>query len=254
MNENPYIQNDRRFIDSSFHVIGNGPSLRNLDPMSLGKNILLCNRFCLEYNKYEELEYRAYFLVDPLYSERFSDYSAPIIEKLCQRNSRTQASFITLDKVALEIKKRSKLKLDLERSGLILQSFAYQSTELPLQVDFKKPISRLGQNVINIMILFAINLGATTIFLHGIDHDILAFTKDEYEADCDIPHFYPEKSPKQSFKWRWEERGLTWNDLEIAKATMLRQYEIIRALAIDRGIRILNACPVSQLKVFDFDS
>jgi hypothetical protein len=226
-------------------VIGNGPSQLNIDPNKLTNRKVIC------VNDYHKTELSRFLLpdalvfIDPDYSKQYNNLALPILNYLGSVDSHIIA-------LTLANNLRFASVLENRRKTVEWMFVHFNDSVKSYSPDLSQPLKTIGQNVINLAIILSIFCGARTVYLLGIDHEILSVQECDFENDWDSNHAYPEKSKDSSLKRRLADGGLGWKDLELIIKVMIYQYGILRTMCELSGVAIFNATPQSHLKTFNF--
>jgi hypothetical protein len=243
---NQFLRNAWR--GETVHILGLGPSLKNsLNRKLIKGRIISCNSYFTR-NIHENILPDAHVAIDPLYHLEPEQYLLPEL-RILNKIPKKIYLFLNIDAY-------DSITKALESSIFVRCNYVgYSLSANKYTFDVSTMMLPLAQNVIMTCITIAAYLGASRVYLHGVDHDILRLPKEKFEEDWKSPHYSEENAdtiPEMGIKTKLKKFGINHNGFLKIQSTMTAQYAIIHKLCQINGIFIYNSTPNSALQEFEY--
>lgn len=223
-------------------VLGNGPSLRDYKDNEGLNFVITCNEFHKSH-LFNKVHQNLHLLVDPVYWLESETYLVPVLEELIKLSIRP---IILTNIRVLEFIASSKIYQGVFRWVFI------DFTEIgEYGFDLSRPVKRIGQNVINIGIVFALFGSARSIRLFGVDMEILDMTEEMYLANWNWDHCWGKSDGDEGLKASFVKLGLDWINVKDCISRMNFEFRILKAMVDKEGCKVINMNKNSRLKVFE---
>jgi hypothetical protein len=223
-------------------ILGNGPSLRDYKDDKGLNFIITCNEFH-KTHLFNKIQSNLHLLVDPLYWLDPETHLVPVLKAL------------------IKLSIRPTILTNIRVLEFIVSSKTYQGVFRWVFIDFteigeygfdiSRPIKRIGQNVINIGIIFALFGSARSIRLFGVDMEILDMTEQMYLANWNWDHCWGKSDGDEGLKESFVKQGLGWKNLKDCISRMIFEFLLLKSMVDKEGCKVINMNKNSRLNVFE---
>ena len=222
-------------------ILGNGPSLRSFKESVPSNFLISCNEFH-KTHLYGRVNPDLHLLVDPVYYLEPEKFLVPVLNSLINISD--------CPVILANIRVLQFVVSSVQYQGAFRWLFIDFTEEGEFGYDLSRPIKRIGQNVINLGIIFALFGSANYIRLFGVDMDILDMTEEMYFSDWNWNHSWQKSEADEGLKTGFEGMGLGWGDLKKAILRMNFEFNLLKVMVDKAGCQVVNMNQYSKLNVF----
>ena len=216
-------------------LIGNGPSLKNIDLTFLkDKNTLCVNQFYL-HPQFRELDINYYLIAHPsAFKGKEDGGDSNVLETAIEKSKDLRLQFLFPEKYASEFLEKNRPSITY---AMWLAGSHIQQSE-PL--DIKNNAPRWAQNVFACSLMWGLYLGASDIRLLGFDNG--GITTDPFEG-----HFYQPIGHEREILDK-----MTTQQFQRAMYVLLQQLHAIERYASENNQIIWNCNEESKIPIFPY--
>jgi hypothetical protein len=215
-------------------IIGNGPSLNQLDLTHLYNEIKICVNSFHYHPDIKKLSPDYWVLADPNFWKHKEKNLLPILNSIESNQIHT--------KLFLPIQGKFSCN-NTYFLNLHYYKYNYNSNHDLSKIDFCKEIPPFGENVLVVSLMLALYLGCNPIYFIGADHSWWGLKKEE-NTSINVPHFYDSRSTSNSNQYSVEHYQTTI-------FAQKYQYLRLKQYAQKNGFTIFNATEGGKLELFD---
>lgn len=221
-----------RFSGRRGFILGSGPSTGQFDLRALKDEICISLNYFPLHPQYQDIVPLFNVIADPVCFERKNNRWQDTLDAIDSSQGHETYHLLPLQYAATTL-------TSIQWGSFRRQYYLYHNAEQGNpEWDFSQPIQPLGQNTLNIALMWAKYLGLNELFLLGVESGGL-------HHPTQLEHFFVKKKRHDAGATRFSEKNLA-----LAIKKQVQQMHQIRTSLYNHGISVFNLSPQADFRLF----